>query len=113
MIQEPFRVVEHQDVKFTSFRRYIKDTSRCGGTLTEHLLNVGRRPQISARARKLPCNPEGQKASKSGMRLDPCYREGAVEEERSCVLGSPLTSREIGQDGGGASEPQRRARSGL
>lgn len=45
-------MVEHQDVKLTSFHRYIKDTSRCGGTLTEHLLNVGRRPQTSARARK-------------------------------------------------------------
>lgn len=32
-----------------------------------------------------------------------------MEEERSCVLGSPLSSREIGQDGGGASEPQSRA----
>ena len=41
------------------------------------------------------------------MRLDLCHREGAAKEERSCVLASPLTSREIGQDGGGASEPQR------
>ena len=50
------------------------------------------------------------------MRLDLCHREGAVKEERShrtCVLGSPLTSREIGQDGGGASEPQRGTWSGL
>ena len=54
-----------------------------------------------------------KKKSKKGMRLDLCHREGAAKEERSCVLASPLTSREIGQDGGGASEPQRGTQSGL
>ena len=30
--------------------RYIKNTSACGTTATEHLLNAGRRPQSSKRA---------------------------------------------------------------
>lgn len=34
------------------------------------------------------------------MRLDLCPREGAAKEERSCVLGSPLTSREIARTEG-------------
>ena len=41
--------------------RYIKNTSTCGMTLTAQLLNAGRRPQTSKRARKSPCNQVGQK----------------------------------------------------
>ena len=44
--------------------RYIKNTSTCGTTLTEHLLNADRRPQTSKRARKSPCNWVGQKKKK-------------------------------------------------
>ena len=33
---------------------YIKNTSTCGTTPKEHLLNAGRRPQISQKARKSP-----------------------------------------------------------
>ena len=35
--------------------KYIKNTSTCGTTLTEHLLNTGRRPQTSQKARNSPC----------------------------------------------------------
>ena len=35
--------------------KYIKNTSMCGTTPTEHLLNAGRRPQTSQKARKSPC----------------------------------------------------------
>ena len=34
--------------------KYIKQTSTCGTTPTEHLLNVGRRPQTSQKARNSP-----------------------------------------------------------
>ena len=35
-------------------RKYIKNTSICGTTPTEHLLNAGRRPQTSQKARNSP-----------------------------------------------------------
>ena len=34
--------------------KYIKITPTCGTTPTEHLLNAGRRPQTSQKARKSP-----------------------------------------------------------
>ena len=34
--------------------KYIKNTSTCGTTPTEHQLNAGRRPQISQKARNPP-----------------------------------------------------------
>ena len=41
--------------------KYIKDTSTCGTTPTEHLWNAGRRPQTSQKARKSPHTWVGQK----------------------------------------------------
>ena len=41
--------------------RYIKNTSTCGTTPIEHLLNTGRRPHTSQKARQSPCNWVGQK----------------------------------------------------
>ena len=41
--------------------RYIKNTSTCGTTPTEHLLNTGRRPQTPQKARNSPCTWVGQK----------------------------------------------------
>ena len=35
-------------------QNYIKNTSTCGITPTEHLLNAGRRPQTSQKARNSP-----------------------------------------------------------
>ena len=35
--------------------KYIKNTSTCGTAPTEHLLDTGRRPQISQKARNSPC----------------------------------------------------------
>ena len=34
--------------------KYIRNTSTCGTTPTEHLLNAGRRPQTSQKARNSP-----------------------------------------------------------
>ena len=39
----------------------IKNTSTCGTTPTEHLLNAGRRPQTSQKARNCPRTWAGQK----------------------------------------------------
>ena len=40
---------------------FIKNTSTCGTAATEHLLNAGRRPQTSQKARNSPCTWGGQK----------------------------------------------------
>ena len=44
--------------------RYIRNTSTCGTTPTEHLLNAGRRPQTSHKARNSPRTWVGQKKKK-------------------------------------------------
>ena len=41
--------------------KYIRNTSTCGTTPTEHLLNAGRRPQTSPKARNSPRTWVGQK----------------------------------------------------
>ena len=41
--------------------KYIRNTSTCGTTPTEHLLNAGRRPQTSQKARNSPRTWGGQK----------------------------------------------------
>ena len=41
--------------------KYIRNTSTCGTTPTEHLLNAGRRPQTSQKARNPPHTRVGQK----------------------------------------------------
>ena len=41
--------------------KYIRNTSTCGTTPTEHLLNAGRRPQTSQKARNSPRTWVGQK----------------------------------------------------
>ena len=42
-------------------QKYIKNTSTCGTTPTEHLLNAGRRPQTSQKAGNSPRTWVGQK----------------------------------------------------
>ena len=41
--------------------KYIKNTSTCGTTPTEHLLNAGRTPQTSQKAKNSPHTWVGQK----------------------------------------------------
>ena len=48
--------------------RYIRNTSTCGTTLTEHLLNVCRRPQTSQKTRNYPCTWVGQKKKEKKWR---------------------------------------------
>ena len=92
--------------------KYIKNTSTCGTTPTEHLLKTGRRPQTSQKARKSPCTWVGQKKKKKQRqknRDETCTSGRELWRRKSFhTLGSAFT----GGDGGGvgeASEPWRRA----
>ena len=71
-------------MELTFSHRYIKNTTTCGITLIELLLNAGR-PQTSKRARKPPYNWAWQKKEEqkeNGLWVALCLWEGAVEEER-------------------------------
>ena len=59
--KEPPRCQKNKTWSSPSSQRYYKITSTCGITPTEHLLNAGRRPQTSKKARILPHNWVGQK----------------------------------------------------
>ena len=50
--------------------RYIRNTSTCGTTPTEHLLNAGRRPQTSQKARNSPRTWVGQKKKEKRKNRD-------------------------------------------
>ena len=94
-------------------RKYIKNTTTCGTTPTEHLLNTGRRPQTSQKARKSPHTWVGQK--KKGKTETKEYGrdlhlwEGAVKEEKFPKTRKPLHWRRQGVGAAEASEPWRRA----
>ena len=93
--------------------KYIKNTSTCGTTPTERLLNPGRRPQTSQKARNSPCTWVGQKKKKQNQRQKnrdrTCNFGRELWRRKSFhTLGSPFTGRD-GWWGRGASEPQRRA----
>ena len=71
--------------------KYIKNTSTCGTTPTEHLLNVGRRPHTSQKARKSPPIP-GHLADRvlvlwPGVKPEPLRWESRVQD-----TGPPETS---------------------
>ena len=68
-------------MELTSSHIYIKNISTSGTIHTEHLLNTGRRPQPSKRARTLSHNQVGQKKKRKELGWDLCTREGAVKEE--------------------------------
>ena len=85
-------MLEEQDVKLTFSHKYIKNTSTCLIILTEYLLNAGRRPQTSERARKSLHNWVGQKKKErekgiwmAGWDLHPW--EGAMKEEMFLYTG--------------------------
>ena len=108
------KMVEEKDMGLTFSHKYIKNTSTCGMILTEHLLNAGRRPQTSKRARKSPCNWVGQK-KKEEKRERERNRDRTCTPGRKlckrigfCTLGSPVTGGKISQDRGGVSGPWRR-----
>ena len=59
----------------------IKNTSTCGTTPTEHLLNAGRRPQTSQKARNSPHTWVGQKKKE---KTDKRIRTGPAPLGGSC-----------------------------
>ena len=93
--------------------KYIRNTSTCGTTPTQHLLNAGRRPQTSQKARNAPTYLGRAKEKRKKQRQK--NRDGTCTSGRELwrrkifhTLGSPFT----GGDGvgkGEASEPHRRA----
>ena len=74
--------------------KYTTTTSTCGTTPTEHLLNAGRRPQTSQKARNSPHTWVGQKkkekteAKEYGQDLH--QWEGAVKKEKFPHTRKPL-----------------------
>ena len=93
--------------------KYIRNTSTCGTTPTEHRLNAGRRPQTSQKARNSPRTWVGQKKKEKtetkeyGWDLHQC--EGAVKEERFPHTRKPLRGQRLRVAEGEASGPWRRA----
>ena len=60
--------------------KHIRNTSKCGTTPTEHLLNAGRRPQTSQKARKSPHTWVGQKKKRDkGIGMGPAPLGGSYE----------------------------------
>ena len=93
--------------------KYIKNTSTCGTTPTEHLLNAGRRPQASQKARNSPRTWVGQKKKEKtdtkelGQDLHFC--KGAVKEEKFPHTRKPLHWQRQGVGREEGLEPRRRA----
>ena len=92
--------------------KYIKNTSMCETTPTEHLLNAGRRPQTSQKARNSPHTWVGQKKKEKTETKEYGWDlhlwEGAVKEEKFPHTRKPLHWWRQGVGGGEASEPRRR-----
>ena len=68
---------------------HIKNTSTCGTTPTEHLLNAGRRPQTSQKARNSPHTWVGQK--KKEKKRDKRIGTGPAPVGGSCEGGKVST----------------------
>ena len=86
------RGVSHGD--HLPLHKYIKNTSTCGTAPTGHLLNAGRRPQTSQKARKFPLTWVGQKKKEKAETKEKGWDlylwEGAVEEEKFPHTRKPL-----------------------
>ena len=93
--------------------KYIGNTCTCGTTPTEQLLNAGRRPQTSQKARNSPCTWVGQKKKEKTETKEQGWDlhlwEGAVKEERFPHTRKPLHWWRRGVGVGEALEPRRTA----
>ena len=84
-------------------QKYIKNTSTCGTTPAEHLLNADRRPQTSQKARKSPRTWVGRKKKeKTQKNRDRTCTSGRELWRRKSfhTLGSPFTGGDGGWAGG-------------
>ena len=68
--------------------KYIRNTSTCGTTPTEHLLNAGRRPQTSQKVRNSPHTWVGQKKKEE---TETKNRDGTAPVGGSCEGGKVST----------------------
>ena len=79
--------------------KYIRNTSTCGTAPREHLLNDGRRPQTSQKARNSPRTWVGQKKKEKTQTKEQGWDlhlgEGAVKEERFPHTRKPLCGRRL------------------
>ena len=92
--------------------KYIRNTSTCGTTPTEHILNAGRRPQTSQKARNSTRTRVGQKKKQRQKNRDETSTTGRELWRRKSfhTLRSPFTGRDRGWVAAGeASEPWWRA----
>ena len=64
--------------------KYIRNTSTCGTTPTEHLLNAGRRPQTSQKVRNSPRTWVGKRKNK---------KQRQKNRDRTCTTGRELWRR--------------------
>ena len=93
--------------------KYSRNTSTCGTTPTEHLLNAGRRPQTSQKARNSPSTWVSKRKKKKQRQKN---RDGTCTSAKEPwkrkgfhSLGSPFVGGDCGWQRGEASEPWRRA----
>ena len=84
--------------------KYIRNTSTCGTTPTEHLLNAGRRPQTPQKARNSPCTWVGEKQKE---KTETKNRDGTCTSGRELwrrkgvhTLEAPLWAETAGGGGG-------------
>ena len=82
--------------------KYIRNTSTCGTTPTEYLLNAGRRPQTSQKARKSPRTWVGQKKKERQKNREGTCPSGRELWRRKTfhTIGSPFTGGDGGVAGG-------------
>ena len=82
--------------------RYTRNTSTCGTAPTEHLLNAGRRPQTSQKARNSPCTWVGQKKKQIQKNRDGTCTIGRELWRRKSLhtLGSPFMGGDCGRQRG-------------
>ena len=95
--------------------KYIRNTSTCGTTPTEHILNAGRRPQNSQKARKSPWTWVGQKKKQRQKNRDGTCTSGRELWRRKGfhALGSPFTGRDKGWQGGSFGAMEESAATGV
>ena len=86
--------------------KYIRNTSTCGTTPTEHLLNAGRRPQTSPNARNYPRIWVGQKKKEKTrdkrIGMGPAPLGGSCEGEKFPHTRKPLRGRRLRVAEGGS-----------
>ena len=94
--------------------KYIKNTSPCGTTPTEHLLKAGRRPQTSQKARNSPHTWVGQKKNKTQKnRMGPAPLGGSCEEGKVSTQQESPSLVEMGMAGGSFRAKEESTKTGV